>query len=246
MEATDLWHCPNCEIHRATPFCEQCGEEPLRRLDLTLRDIAGQFVRTFSSVDGRLLKSFGALLTAPGAITVAHLNGQRRSFIGPLPLFLIANGLFFAVQSLTYAAIFSSPLSSHLHGQDWSVLAQSLVDSRLSGRRQALADYAPLFDAAVVLNAKALIFLMALAFAPLLPLMFYRAHRPAGVHIVFALHLYAFLLLLFCFSLLVAQASFLAGRGGLEAPGVDLLLSLFNLAICLGYLYRGRCTAAVS
>ena len=39
---------------------------------------------------------------------------------------------------------------------------------------------------------------MVLSFALLAPMMFYRSRRPFVAHVVFSLHLYAFLLLLFC------------------------------------------------
>ena len=112
------------------------------------------------------------------------------------------------------------------------MVARHLADGHLT-----LAAYAPVFDRAVVLDAKALIFVMALVFAPLLPLAFYRPHRPFGVHIVFALHLYVFVLTLFSLSLLIAEGVYLAGGGGLESPRVDAALSVFNLVACVIYLY---------
>ena len=42
-------------------------------------------------------RSYRTLLAAPGAITVAHVRGRRRAWLGPLQLFLIANALFFAI-----------------------------------------------------------------------------------------------------------------------------------------------------
>jgi len=60
--------------------------------------------------------------------------------------------LFFAIESLTHANIFSSTLASHLHQQDWSPLAQMLVDRRLAAKHLALAAFAPAFDHAAVLG----------------------------------------------------------------------------------------------
>ena len=94
-----------------------------------------------------------------------------------------------------------------------------------------------MFDRAVVLNAKSLIVLMTMPFALLLPLILFRERRPFMVHMVFSLHLYTFLLLLFCVALLAAKSSALLGFGGLEAPLVDNVLSVVNLAACALYLY---------
>ncbi len=238
-EGRDLkkWTCPSCGRVRATAFCPGCGEEPLRPRDLSLRDMSGQFLRGFSSVDGRLMRSFRTLLTRPGELSLAHVAGRRRAFLGPLQLFLIANALFFAIQSLTHFNILSSTLDSHLHQQDWSPIAQSVVGHRLAAKGVSLAAFAPAFDRAAVLNAKALIILMALAFAPFLPAFFHGAHRRFGAHIVFALHLYTFILLLFCLSLLLAEAQLRMGGAGLASPAVDRTLTLFNLAASGLYLY---------
>jgi len=235
--ATAKWTCPGCGMVRRTAFCPTCGEEPLRPRDLKVDDLAARIFAALSNVDGKLLRSFRALLATPGALTVHYVSGQRRPYLGPLQLFLIANALFFAVQSWTHLAIFSSPLASHLHNQDWQEVARAMTEARLRWRHETYAAFAPAFDRAAVLNAKALIILMALAFALFLPALHPRARRALGAHVIFALHLYAFILLLLCLSMLLAEADRLAGGGGLEAGSVDMALSVFNLLACAVYLY---------
>lgn len=231
------WACPSCGRNRATAFCPTCGEEPLRPSDLSVGDIVTQLVRAFTSLDGRLARSVRALLIRPGALSQAHVVGRRRHYLGPFALFLLANALFFAVQSVIHLNVFSSTLDSHLHHQDWSPVAQSLVKAHLAERQISLAAFAPAFDQAALLNAKSMIILMALVFLPLLPVFFHRAGRTIGAHFVFALHLYAFILVLMCLSLLLAEGQLLAGGDGLASPRVDLALSLFNLAAVGTYLY---------
>src|SRR4051794_11475999 len=225
MSATGKWTCPGCGRRRATAFCPTCGEEPLRPRDLKVNDLATRIFAALSNIDGKLMRSFRALLMAPGMLTELYVAGQRRSYLGPLQLFLIANALFFAVQSWTHLAIFSSPLDSHLHNQGWQEIARSLTAARLETRHEALAALAPAFDSAAVLNAKALIVLMALAFAPFLPVLYPGARRAFGAHVVFSIHLYVFILLLMCFSMLLAEAELLLGGGGLASEPVDMILS---------------------
>ena len=100
-----------------------------------------------------------------------------------------------------------------------------------------VAQYEPIFDRSVVLNAKSLVLLMTLPFALVLPLVFLRERRPFMTHVVFSLHLYTFLLLLFCVALAAAKASALLGFGGLAVPLVDDVLSVANLSACALYLY---------
>jgi len=103
--------------------------------------------------------------------------------------------------------------------------------------RTSLELYAPVFNQAVALNAKSLIILMVLPFALLLPLVFFRNRQPFMAHVVFSLHLYAFLLLLFCVSLGIAAVDVLFGGAGLNSPRMDNILSVINLTACAAYLY---------
>src|SRR3954454_10062141 len=83
------WTCPACAKVRRSQFCPQCGEERLRARDLTLRDLAEQFAKKMTSVDGKLLRTSRAVLTQPGMLTTAYLRGERRQYLAPLALFLL-------------------------------------------------------------------------------------------------------------------------------------------------------------
>ena len=220
-----------------TPYCSQCGERVLQPRDLTLRSLGEKLFHAMTSIDGRLIRTVRCLLRRPGVLTVAYIEGHRKPYIAPLQLFLIANVLFFAIQSLTSTNIFGASLQSHLHNQDWSDLAQSLVTQRLAKTNTRLDAYAPIFDRAVVLNAKSLIILMAVPFALLLPFVFFQSKRLFATHVVFSLHLYTFLLLLFCLSLLIAMTDVLLGGVGLKSAWMDNVLSVLNLLACATYLY---------
>jgi hypothetical protein len=237
MPETPQWTCPTCEARLNTPFCARCGEEPLAPRDLTLRGIGEKLLHAVTSIDARTARSAWKLLRHPGELTVAWTRGVRRAYVAPFQLFLIANVLFFALQWMTSQNVFSSSLDSHLHHQDWSDLAQSQLARHLAATHTSLEVYAPVFDRAVVINAKSLILLMTLPFALLLPLVFLRERRPFMTHVAFALHLYTFLLLLFCAALIAAKLSAWFGWGGLDTPMVDNVLSVVNLVACAAYIY---------
>ncbi|MFL6736860.1 MAG: DUF3667 domain-containing protein [Sphingomonas sp.] len=202
-----------------------------------MRYLFSQFIKHASSVDGKFMRSWRSLLGMPGQLTAAFVSGERRRYITPLALFFIGNAAFVGVQSLTGTNILASPLASHLHSQDWSSFAQDLVSDRLAKRQLSLDAYAPVFDRSALFNAKALVILMALLFAPLPAILFRGRDRPGGAHIVFALHLYAFVLILLSVSVLLAWLDERFGGQGLSSGLVDKTLSLFNLVVCGGYLY---------
>lgn len=231
------WTCPSCRVVVTTPFCARCGEEPVVPRDLTLRGLGEKLVHALTSIDARAVRSARTLLRHPGELTLSWTRGVRKPYVAPFQLFLIANVLFFALQWATGENVFSSSLDSHLHHQDWSETARSFLSKRLAEKHMTVEQYEPLFNRAVVLNAKSLIVLMTLPFALLLPLAFRRAHRPFMTHVVFSLHLYTFLLLLFCAALLLARISAWLGFGGLDVAMVDNVLSIANVSMCALYLY---------
>jgi Protein of unknown function (DUF3667) len=237
MLATVPWTCPSCRGAVSTPYCPQCGERPLRPRELTLRGLGEQVFESFTNIDGRLLRSFRCLLARPGFLTVAFLQGRRKPYLGPVALFLVANVLFFAMESLTGGTVFSTPLESHLHTQPWSPLAQTLVAHRLDALHTTAALYAPRFDSALAPHARSLILLMTLSFAVLPGLVFRRGRHPVAAHAVFSLHLYAFLLLLFCVVTTVEAVNVSLGDLGSTSGNLDRALSIGLVAACATYLY---------
>jgi hypothetical protein len=221
----------------STPFCARCGEEPVAPRDLTVRGLAEKLMHALTNIDARALRTLRRLVRSPGELTVAWTRGVRRPFVAPFQIFLVANVLFFAAQSITGEIVLSSPLDSHLHRQDWSELARSLVEERLALAPTDFGDYARSFDRSIALHAKSFVVLMTVPFALLLPLVFVRQRRPFMAHVVFSLHLYTALMLLFCIDLFVARASALLGYGGLEAARVDDVLTFVNVLACATYLH---------
>ncbi len=237
MMAVEGWTCPSCRTPVTTTYCASCGERALRAHDLTLRGLAHQAALAIVSVDGRLVRSVSCLLRHPGELTRAYMRGQRKPYIAPLQLFLVANVLFFAMQSMSGEKILSTSLAGHLQNQVWSPIARRLVTDRLQATHRTFDGYAPVFDRAVALNAKSLIVLMAVAFSASLPVLFHRSRQPFVTHAVFALHFYAFLLLVLCGALTLTLADVRLGGAGLRSDGFDHALSLFILGVCAVYLW---------
>jgi hypothetical protein len=92
----------------STAFGPQCGERALRPLDLTLRSLFGKLLHATTSIDGRLLRTVARLLRRPGSLTLAYIGGERKPYIAPFQLFLLANVLSVANLLACGAYIFAS------------------------------------------------------------------------------------------------------------------------------------------
>jgi hypothetical protein len=226
--------CPTCSRDVASRYCPACGERQLQPADLTFGHLLTQAIETISNTDGRVFGSIRDLAIRPGALTSAYIEGRRKPYLAPLPLFLLINVAFFAVQSLTNWRIFSTPLYSHLQQQLYSGAARALVAERLAAMQTTIQQYDPIFNQAAALNAKSLIILMVPPFALAAWLLLRRHGRPFVTHVVFALHFVAFVLLLFCVMLPIAK---LGPAVGLRDSALDFTITLSQMAVYAGYLW---------
>lgn len=236
MSAVTPWICPTCGQSCSGKFCSNCGERALHPHDLTLLGLGEEVVEQVTHTDGRIFHTFASLIRRPGELTDSYVRGSRRPVLGPLQVFLIANVIFFGMQSLFHASVFSNPLRQHVQGQYYSGLATRLVEARIASLHTTLERYEPAFDHAVIVNAKSLIILMTPPMALLAFLLFYTRRKPFVTHVVFAIHFYAFWLLAFCVAGPVIAVGILlfTGLSGvhLESHQLDSVMSygLFTLA----------------
>jgi Protein of unknown function (DUF3667) len=236
MESLE-WTCPACGAGVASDFCPMCGERRPHPQELTLRGLLHQTLRAVTSVDGRLLRTVRNLVWHPGRLTIQYVDGARKPYVSPIALFLVANVLFVAMESITHSNIFSTPLYEHLHNQAWSHLAERLVADRLEATGRTFEAYAPVFDRAVAAHAKSLVILMVLPFSLLLPLLFRKQPQPFAAHVVFSLHFHAFLLVLMSVALTLPAVDLLAGGVGLGSQLLDDSIGVGLLVLCAIYLF---------
>lgn len=237
MDARGTWTCPSCNTFVVAKHCPACGEKRADARDFTAGAIAKLMYEAFSPVDGKVIRTFRALVSNPGALTAAFVRGLRTPFMGPLQLFILANVLFFFIQSFSDMRILTAGLDPRLSTQDGSAWARALVDARLAATGRTLAEYKPVFDQAVAVNAKSLIGLMVPPFALLLPLVFIGRSKPIGVHVIFAIHFYAFVLVLLCVPLGVMILVKMMGGPGVLSPFADDLISAAIAVVCGVYLF---------
>jgi hypothetical protein len=234
----EAWTCPSCKAALATPYCSSCGEKQVEPRDFSFAGIAHLTFQALSPVDGKVVRSFRDLLLRPGLLTDAFYRGLRKPYLGPFQIFILANVLFFFLQSFSEFQVFTTSLDARLdHQIEKDLGAAALVSERLAATGRTYEQYAPVFNQASAINAKSLIGIMVLPLALPLPLLFRKSARPLGHHVVFALHFYAFLLLVLGLPLVAMIAEKMLGGDGLMTQWVDNATAISLVIATLIYLF---------
>lgn len=143
----------------------------------------------------RTARTFATLVSKPGLLTLDHAHGRRARYLRPLQLFLWCNVLFFFLQPYTGFNVLSTPLSMHMERLPYSRLAADMVTAAVAARGASWTEYRLVFDITSDHLSRTLVVLMVPLFAGATYLLYRRPRLPYGEHVVFALHVYAFVLL---------------------------------------------------
>lgn len=173
------------------------------------------------------------LVSRPGFLAAAYVDGRRKRYMAPISLFLLINLIFFFSVSLTDLNLsLKEQMNQPQHGK----LAMRMVQSRLAKRHITLDEYMVDYNKESGSLSKTLIVLHAPMLALFLMPLYLRGKRYYFAdHMIFALYLMAFVML---FS--VVQSSILIGliRYSVIEPASYFSISGFSMFAAL-ILYVG-------
>ena len=166
--------------------------------DLALSHMAHDFWHEATHVDGRLWRSFAALLTRPGQLTKDYWDGRRGVWMRPLRIFLIVTAL-----SLVLAPDAAGPLGMRVFASQGKGGPKLMVGTRPSGGgggAEASFGLDRPLDAAGLAHLnekihkiyKVIQYVSLAVFAALSMLLSRNAQPYFGAHLIFALHYYSF------------------------------------------------------
>lgn len=232
----DAGRCLNCGAELYGAFCGACGQRSVPA-DPTVAELAGDAWQELSGYDGRIAETFRGMLQ-PGRLTNDYIAGRRARYLSPVKLYLTVSVIYFVI------AAAAPQLSDNRTGQVRGPGGMQISVTQTNGaaivtdedRAEILKqlDTAPWFVRpmlkAVAEDSSAfrerLFTIMPRVFFGLLPVfaaivwLFYRSRRfPTAL--VFAVHLHAFVFLIFS----VAEAAKFS-RLRMLAAGVALAASI--------------------
>jgi hypothetical protein len=103
-------HCLNCGHFVPDTYCSHCGQ-PNTEAKRSVKDLAHDFIHMLTHFDGKFFKTLRVLLTRPGFLTRAYLEGKRRQYLPPVQMYVFTSAVFFFI---FYAIMVDIPDSAEI------------------------------------------------------------------------------------------------------------------------------------
>ena len=205
----------------------------------TLREFAHEYLHHYVAAEGKLLPTVKMLLLKPGQLTIEYLEGRRRRYVMPLSLYVTVSFVFFLLLGWS-TAMTPPPAVVVLDGnrsvpatQMFSTLAASESDPASKKLLTFLSDHLSwifqpgrlaAFTDHLLHRMPYTVFVLMPVFAAMCRLVYRKRHQNYGMHLLFTVHLHAFIFLVFLLCLLPGVNGF-AGWAVVAIP-VYLILAL--------------------
>jgi len=190
--------CISCNRNLLGDYCHHCGEKVVTVDDFSFKRLMADAFSSIFNIDSSFYKSLKYLLIKPGFLTQEYIRGHRKPYMKPFQLYLLCIIVFYVFFSSVDIFLVPSQWffnSSEPAMEDTRILAKSIADKwNLTNEELSI-----LYDARVGTNSKLFIFILLPFIALGSMLIGYSSHKQYGIHLVHAVHLFTFLLVIFLF-----------------------------------------------
>ncbi len=233
MESNQKGRCVACKTNLSGPYCHECGEKVLTEKDRSILTLGSHFISSFTFVDNKFYRTMKAFLLHPGQLSLAYIQGNRKIYILPISLFLMINLVFFLLNPVTD---FNLSLYEQTHFQQYKDWANQEVKKKIAKRGIDYQTYEKIYNKRSGNLSRSLIVINVPILAIFIGLIYFRRDRFMVDHFVFALHLFAFLLMNFIIWGTVIQLIALWTDVGEPSSGISLG-ALFFIFVIIIYTY---------
>jgi hypothetical protein len=237
-------HCLNCGTVLTGRYCANCSQAADVHVPST-RELMHEALEGITHSDSRLWRTLKLLWFKPGKLTQEFVAGRRAAYLPPFRLYLILSIIFFLIASLSNthakfvrfddkasiaeavaaasdvppqcASVNGTVFDVHLFGRDWAPRI------RHACAEIARDNGANLLHVALATMPKAMFIFLPLI-ALLHMLMYWRPRHRYAEHLLFFLHLHAFIFSLIAVVMLLADAADASPRLDFVGNLVPLLL----------------------
>ncbi|MBL7139198.1 MAG: DUF3667 domain-containing protein [Bacteroidales bacterium] len=219
--------CQNCgeELAIATKYCPFCGQKKILKEDYTFKRLLKESIFDFLHIDAKLFNSIFPLLFRPGYLTKQWLAGKHVRYFKPFKMFLVISILYFLLASINEHYIIKWATTEQERAGSIGFTFSNFPDSVNRPSNEIIApdetmDYmdrqAEKFDKMgngkiteyLTKNISKLIALLVPLVALLLKLIYIRKKKLYYEHLIFTLHIHAFI---FLFAVIIELISMTTG-----------------------------------
>ncbi len=216
--ASSLGSCGNCATPLEGPFCSECGEKKLSAENYSLKTVVTEVAEDFVHLDNKVLRTLRALVSRPGLLSKAYFEGGRSRYTKPLTLFVILNLLFFFIQPHT--GLLGYKYQQYTYpGNSGAINRLKMVRAKLNKTGETETQYEIRFNDHLQEQKKSILLFSVPMIALAMSLLYFRKGRYYVEHLVFSVHLYAFMLITLTATALVMSILILALRAAGPAAG---------------------------
>ena len=191
----NITSCPNCgqqPFNRS--YCPECGQRKLTQKDYSAISLFWDFLGDVLSIENKVFRTFGTLLSKPSRFAREYLRGARKKFISPIKLFIFANAIYFLFPA---ADTFKTTLDTQLNNLHYSHLTHPIIQSIINGSGMSFDLFSTKYNALTNIVSKALLILLPIIFGVFSWMLAFRqkTKRPIIHHWNYSLILFAFFIL---------------------------------------------------
>lgn len=128
--------CPNCGHKVDFHFCANCGQS-LREIRTSIWHLVMELIGELFAFDSKLFRSIKLIYLKPGLLTLAFIDGKRRSYIPPIRMCLFISVFFFLTINLVNEIDFNHKGRTLVDDHLYNVLTEAEIDPEI--RRPAAA-----------------------------------------------------------------------------------------------------------
>ncbi|CAN5268062.1 hypothetical protein BH09BAC6_BH09BAC6_15260 [soil metagenome] len=187
-------NCKSCGNDHLESYCPACGEKAFKPSQLSVKHFVEETFEGIVHFDSKFFRTIKTLIAKPGQLSLDYTEGRRVMYMKPIPFFLLVNILFFLIAGGNN--LYSLSLGNYINYQPFTnfntkhIVLQKLHDTGLS-----MPEYERLFNEKIIAASKEFIFLFIPFYGLLFSAVLFRKKKYFVEHLVFAIHLLAFILL---------------------------------------------------
>jgi hypothetical protein len=183
--------CKNCSNRFDGKFCNRCGEKVIEDHERSLLYFLEGVFHAITHADGKIFRNLKLMVINPGFLSKNLANGIRQPFMKPIPMFFVANLIYFL---FPFFNTFNTNLSSQINSQPYSSTIRPIVDRKETEENISFQSLQQKYNAKTTTLSKLLLIVFVPAVALIFAMLNFNRNRYFADHILMSLEFVCFML----------------------------------------------------